>query len=245
MSKYKSFLKDYKSKRSKDEESKEIEKSYDYRDQYVIVDALDQQAAELSVPAMLNDYMQRCMQNAADDEMTDRHQGVYKIPFSKGTLTLSQKADNLYNGHFEDAQGQVVEKLSDVTMEIAAKTLMVKGFITKDDYEPAVAQTPQPVNPAPVIIEAPSDGPKSVRIKYGDFEFEMRKSVKDFVSNFKKSKQEIPSDVLQKAVRSWRRNFQFQKFSNDIEAARFILDNWEQEKEGFNQILFAAQQNQY
>jgi hypothetical protein len=261
MSKVKTFLKSYKdrlpggtadNKSPKDFDKEQlsadikVKKSYDYQDQFVSIDAKDQQAAEEGTPSSLLDYMRNCMYKGPDSKENidaERHQGIYKIPFLKGTLTLAQKADNLYNCDFSDIQGQVVEKLSDVTLEIAAKTLMVKGFIQKADYEPILASTPAPVAPAPVIIEAPSDGPKSVRIKMGDFEFEMRKSIKDFVSDFRNARQH-PQDLMKKAIKSWRRNNQFQQFTNDTEAAKFILSNWEQEKERFNQILFAVQQNQ-
>jgi hypothetical protein len=233
MSKVKDFILNYK-------EANKVEKSYDYRDQYVIIDALDQQAAEASVPENFLQATKEVMANQTAEDGQDASQGIYKVHFMKGCMTLARKAENLYNGHFEDNDGQVVEKLSDVTLEIALKTLMVKGFIDKVEYDPQpveVANQAQPVNPQP------EREPMTVRVKYGDFEFEMRKSVKNFVSDFKKAKSAIPGDELRKAIKAYRRNSKYQNFTNDIEAARFVLDNWEQEKENFNQILFVVQQN--
>jgi hypothetical protein len=224
---------------------KQVEKSHDYRDQFVSIDENAQAIAENNTPPELLGYMRSCMYKgptSAETVESERHQGIYKIPFMKGLLTLAQKADNLYNGDFADIHGQVVEKVSDMTLEMIARQLVVKGFIEKADYQPAIAQTPPPVNPAPVVIQAASDQPSSIRIKLGDFEFEMRKSIKDFVSDFKKSRTHNP-ELIKKAIKSWRRNTQYQQFTNDTEAAKFVLENWEQEKERFNQILFAVQQN--
>lgn len=210
--------------------AKTFKKSYDYPDSLTIVDAKDQQAAEEGVPAKFLEFISSQMQKG---------DSIHKISMQRGTLTLANKDANLYSGFFTDLEGQVVEKFEGSTLQIIAKTLMVKNRVTDfdldgegEDYEPQA-----PVEVAPVV----SSNQPQVTIKFGDVEIQLRKSIKAFVEDFKKGRSE-DQEVLRKAIKSWRRSQKFLSFESDKAAAEELVTNWDSHKESFNQTLFAIRQ---
>lgn len=214
--------------------AKNFKKSYDYPDTLTIIDAKDQQAAEEGTPAA---FLQKL------SSQMKKGDSVHKIQMQKGVLTLANKDSNLYSGFFTDGEGQVVEKFEGATLEIVAKTLIVKGRATDfdlygegEDYEPQapVAST------AEVAQASPSMQPQ-VTIRFGDVEIQLRKSIRAFVDDFKKGKSS-EQEIIRKAIKSWRRSQKFQEFVSDKDAAQEIVANWEAHKESFNQTLFAIRQ---
>lgn len=215
---------------SKDPKSfaKNFKKSYDYPDSLTIIDAKDQQAAEEGTPSA---FLEKISSQIRKGE------NVHKIQMQKGVLTLANKDTNLYSGFFTDADGQVVEKFDGHTLEMVAKTLIVKGRATDfdlygegEDYEP---QAPA----APIA----ASGSPSVTIKFGDVEIQLRKSIRQFVDDFRKGRNE-DEEIIRKAIKSWRRSQTFNRFESDREAAQAIIANWEANRESFSQTLFAIRQ---
>jgi len=211
--------------------AKNFKKSYDYPDTLTIIDAKDQQAAEEGTPSAFLEKISSQMKKGDT---------VHKIQMQKGILTLANKDSNLYSGFFTDGDGQIVEKFEGHTLQMVAKTLIVKGRATDfdlygegEDYEPQA-----PAAPAQVA----SSGQPQVTIKFGDVEIQLRKSIRDFVNDFKTSRSN-DQELLRKAIKSWRRSQQsLQRFESDREAAQAIIANWEQNGESFNQTLFAIRQ---
>lgn len=209
--------------------AKNFKKSYDYPDTLTIIDAKDQQAAEEGTPKSFIEKLTSQMKKG---------DSVHKIQMQKGVLTLANKDANLYSGFFTDADGQVTDKFDAHTLEIIAKTLIVKGRATDfdlygegEDYEPE----------APVMPVAPAGNQPQVTIKFGDVEIQLRKSIRQFVDDFKSGRSQ-EDELVKKAVRSWRRSQTFQRFESDREAAQEIISHWEANKESFGQTLFAIRQ---
>ena len=212
--------------------AKKFKKSYDYPDTLTIIDAKDQQAAEEGTP---NAFLEKISSQMKKGDT------VHEIQMQKGVLTLANKDSNLYSGFFTDADGQVVEKFEGHTLQMVAKTLIVKGRATDfdlygegEDYEP---QAPA----VPVELAAPSGASPQVTIKFGDVEIQLRKSIRAFVDDFKKGKSG-DQEVIRKAIKSWRRSQKFQEFGSDRDAAQELVANWESHKESFSQTLFAIRQ---
>ena len=211
--------------------AKNFKKSYDYPDTLTIIDAKDQQAAEEGTPSAFLEKISSQMKKGDT---------VHKIQMQKGILTLANKDSNLYSGFFTDGDGQIVEKFEGHTLQMVAKTLIVKGRATDfdlygegEDYEPQAPAAP---------VQASSSGQPQVTIKFGDVEIQLRKSIRDFVNDFKTSRSN-DQELLRKAIKSWRRSQQsLQRFESDREAAQAIIANWEQNGESFNQTLFAIRQ---
>lgn len=209
--------------------AQQFKKSYDYPDTLTTIDAKDQQAAEEGTPSAFIEKLR---------SQIKKGNTVHKIQLQKGLLTLANKDSNLYSGFFTDGEGQIVEKFEAHTLEIVAKTLIVKGRVTDfdlygegEDYEPQA-----PVAPVAQVTNSPQ-----VTIKFGDVEIHLRKSIRRFVDDFKKGKTE-DEEILKKAIRSWRRSQQFSRFESDREAAQAIIANWEAHRESFSQTLFAIRQ---
>ena len=210
--------------------AKTFKKSYDYPDTLTIIDAKDQQAAEEGTPVSFLEKITSQMKKG---------DSVHKIQMQKGVLTLANKDSNLYSGFFTDGDGQIVEKFEGHTLEMVAKTLIVKGRATDfdlygegEDYEPQ----------APVVeASQPSVVQPQVTIKFGDVEIQLRKSIRAFVDDFKKGRND-DQELIRKAIKSWRRSQKFQEFASDREAAQETDANWEQNKESFSQTLFAIRQ---
>ncbi len=214
--------------------AKQFKKSYDYPDTLTIIDAKDQQAAEEGTPSAFLEKLSSQMKKG---------ESVHKIQMQKGVLTLANKDSNLYSGFFTDGEGQVVEKFEGHTLQMVAKTLIVKGRATDydlygdgEDYEPQAPAQEVPVTQAQAIAASPQ-----VTIKFGDVEIQLRKSIRAFVDDFKKGKSG-EQEIIRKAIKSWRRSQKFQEFVSDKDAAQEIVANWEAHKESFNQTLFAIRQ---
>jgi hypothetical protein len=202
-----------------------LAKSYDFPDSQIIIDAKDQQAAEEGTPKkFLNKLASQIIKGKT----------VHKIVLQKGSLTLANKDSGLYTGFFSDENGQIVEKFDAHTLELIAKNLIVKKYATDHDIYGEDEDLKDDVL-------TPSQAPATVRIKVGDIEIEIRKAIKNFVDDFRQSRGE-DSEVMKKAVKSWRRNQKFTQFESDIEAAQAILADWEIHKESFGQSLFAIRQ---
>lgn len=226
-------------KAKKSEFVKNFKKSYDWSDVKVTVDANDHQAAEASVSPELMNYLNSSLNN-----------DLTKIPFAKGTLTIAKTAEGLYSGFFQDSEGQVVDKYEPTTLPIIAKNMMVKNLYSAPvavDVAPTHSEQEEAEDRAIARQEAirvvnemvPANPEKSIRIKYGNFELEIKKSINEFLKSFK-TENEMKGD-LRKAINSWRRNAA-PNLRNDADAARELLDNWEDHKESFHQITFALEQ---
>lgn len=208
---------------------KKLKKSYDFPDTLTIIDAKDQQAAEEGTPVAFLEKL---------TSQIKKGDTVHKIPLQRGTLTLANKDANLYSGFFTDVDGQIVEKFEGHTLQMVAKTLIVKGRVTDfdlsgegEDYEPQ----------APIAPPAVSTSQPQVTIKFGDVEIQLRKSIRAFVDEFKKGKSQ-DQEILKKAIKSWRRSQKFQVYESDKAAAEDLVANWETHKESFSQTLFAVRQ---
>lgn len=228
---------------------KNVKKSYDYRDLAVAIDAKDQQAAEETASPHLVNLLQSAYKNIPVGESCDYELGTCSI-------NLTKKAEGLFNGFAKDMHGQVVEKFDDQTIEMVAKNLQLKNLAPNlestvinpshpDEAEDRIVAREEAEKVVAEAIENQSlKRVKSLKIRFGDFELELKKAIHDFVTNFKKS-QEVDKHDVAKAVKSWRRNIsKSMHFGSDQEAAKELVENWELHKESFNQILFAIQQMQ-
>lgn len=229
---------------------KKLNKSIDFHNTKSSIESSDQLLAEKTISPELIDYIKTSVSN-----------NLSKIPFAKGVLTLSEKEKGLYNGFFQDNDGQIVEKFDSQTLEIIAKNMELKDLYnaTHKDAAPnhdpieeaedrAIAQ--QEVkealdehNKLYHKDQKPGDSinptGKSIKLKFGDFELEIKKSIKSFVHDFKKSKLYKDKDMIFKSLQSWRtKNKDILNLDNDSKAAKILLENWEDYKEDFNQILY-------
>lgn len=217
---------------SKDPKSfvKNFKKSYDYPDVLTVIDAKDQQAAEEGTPKSFLDRISSQMLKG---------NSIHKIQLQKGVLTLAVKGANLYAGFFTDGEGQIVEKFDGHTLELVAKTLMVKGRVTDFDLygESEDFKSESPIAAQTVI----SSNQPQITIKFGDVEIQLRKSIKQFVDSFRNERIQ-DGELLKKAIKSWRRSQTLSRYESDKEAAQAIIANWEIHKESFSQTLFAISQ---
>ena len=213
--------------------------TYDFANTQTTVNAQVQQAAEQTASPELIQYLTASI-NAE----------ISKIRLAKGTLTVSKKDDGLYCGFFQNNDGQVVHQFENMTIPILAKNLEIKEL-----YEaPPVAKHEDAQEDAEMIEDAieqheavyhrgqkpgePVASEGYVRIKYGDFELEIKKSMSDFIKSYK-NEQPTRADI-QKALSSWRRNSGVAKsFRTDLEAAQALLADWATHGEDFNQVLYA------
>ncbi len=232
--------------------------TYDFRNVKTSVDANEHAQAEKTATPALVKYLSKAVE--AD---------LQKIPFKKGNLTLYKKEDGLYSGHFQDRDGQVIHQFADVTIPILAKNLEVKEIYdvdTEGQPEPAmtladeshedeeedrelireiVSQAMDEHNEAYHQGQEPGepidDNKQNVRIKMGDLDIEIKKSINNFIRDFKKSKKYNKVDVV-KAIQSWRRNsVNGKKHSSDLEAAKELLRDWDKYSEEFYQVMHALQ----
>lgn len=210
----KTFVKDY------------LAKSYDFPDSQIIIDAKDQQAAEEGTPKA---FLEKLSSQIKKGEQ------VHKIVLQKGVLTLANKDMGLYSGFFQDPDGQIVVKFDAHTLEMVAKTLIVKNCVGDADLAQSEEEEIEEQPPA----ASPAQG-TSLKIKFGDVELELRKSIKAFVDTFKHKKAD--QEIIRKALKSWRRSQKFLDYKSDSEAAQALLADWDLYKESFQQTLFAIKQ---
>lgn len=225
------------------EKVKKSEAFYGYKNTQATVNVAAQAHAETASPELIQ-YISASLN--AD---------VEKIRLAKGILTVSKKDEGLYSAFFSNNDGQVVDEFENCTVEMLAKNLMVKGYY---DAPIAVEQTKaehsderedrELIRDALDMHNAlyhqgqqpgePIGGKGYVRIKYGNFELEIKKSMADFVKAFK-NEQPTKSDV-KKALTAWRRNSKAaSQFRSDIDAAQALITDWNQYGEDFSQILHA------
>lgn len=230
-----------------------MSKSIDFKETLVSVDSKDQLLAETTTNPALLDYIQK---NAVDGA---------KIPFPTGILTLSQREPGLFHGMFSDRDGQVVEKFDSQTVAIIAKNLQLKSLVPIPEKsmdaqiiasEPSVPASEQEVKMLAAahdridmvhnridalqrqVIEQVKG--KSIRIKYGDFELEIKKSIQGFVSDFKAGRALPDKDIVRKALSSWRKKHsEYMALHTEQAAARELIENWEQHQDSFCQFVDA------
>lgn len=226
---------------------KKMKKSLDFKNTTVSVDAQDQILAEKTASPALVEYIKNNL-----GVLKSGPGASVKIPFPTGILTMSEREAGIYHGHFQDRDGQVIEKFDSQTVEIIAKNLEVKSMVPN-----IIASQPEPasvpVEPAASdiamaahnriddlqrqLIEAQKG--KSIRIKYGDFELEIKKSVRDFVNDFKAGRPP-EKNVVRKAISSWRKKHsEYMSLNSDQAAARELMENWQAHQESFCQFVDA------
>ncbi len=241
-----------------------IKKSIDFQNVKVGVDSTDQLLAEQTASPKLIEYIQRSLAYA--DGATD----VCKVPFVNGVLTLSKKDEGLYNGFFQDSQGQVVEKFDNQTVAIIAKNMIMKNLYY------AQTEAAVPVTEAAHADEAedralisrevgmalehhnaiyhkgqePGEPIKSgkgyIKIRSGDFELEIKKSIRAFITDYKTqrviSEGPVTPEIITKAVKSWRKkSSDYMHLPSDQAAAKEIFNNWDEHQESFLQMVHAQQ----
>lgn len=218
-----------------------IQKSIDFHNTKVSIDSADQLLAEKTVSEDLIKYIKASIEG-----------DISKISFSKGILTLAKKEEGLYSGFFQDSQGQVVEKFDDMTPEIVAKNMEIKNLAEMSPVPEAPPVIDQAIvaahdridymhNRIDTLQDQMNSKGKSLKISFGDFQLELRKSVRDFTNSFRRSKND--STVIKKAIESWRiKNKQVLDIPNFTQAAKELFDNWEEHSEGFSQIVYALEQ---
>lgn len=235
-----------------------MKKSIDFKDTSVSVDSKDQMMAEVTTSPQLLDYLNKNIVNSAE---TNANGGQWKVPFPTGILTLTQREAGIYNGFFQDKNGQVVEKFDAQTVALVAKTLQIKSLVPFPEGPIATpmeqSQAAEPVKPSSdQMIDAAHDRIdmvhnridemqrqvisqfKGLKIKYGDFEVEIRKSVQDFICDFKAGKTPAPDkEVVRKAISSWRKRYS--QLTSDQAAAKELSENWTTHQDSFCQFVDA------
>ena len=199
--------------------AKKFKKSYDFRDHGVMIDAKDQQAAEESVNPKILKYLEIAHSDLQKGETKSLNLG-------SGILKLTKKDQGLFNGWWEDSTGQVTEKFDDQTIAMVAKNLIVKGRVSEEVFTSAAGTSDS--------VSTPSET-GTIRIKYGDFELELKKSLRDFAKAFNKP---LKGDI-KKAVSIWRRK-RADGFS-EKQAVKDLIEGWDRYGEDFSQMLFAVQ----
>ena len=224
----KEFIKEHakssKKKKNAKKFAKTFKKSYDYRDHGVMIDAKDQQAAEETTNPNLIKYLSENFNWLKKGE-------VNKLDTGNGVLTLTKKDEGLFNGFWQTSDGQIEEKFDDQTIAMVAKNLMIKGWVGEEvipTYDEVTMAEP----------DESTKSPSYLRIKMGDFEMELRKSIKDFV----KSWNSPDKGDIKKALNIWK-SHRMKPLSRK-DALKEILDNWDQHSEDFNQILHAVRQSE-
>ena len=223
---------------------KNFKKSYDFRDVQVAISSADQAAAENSADVGLVNHIRSFCKSSEGD--------ITKIPFKNGVLTLTKKTEGLYNGFFSDTDGTIVDKYDDKTVELIAKDMMMKN-VTADDY---ATPTPEPelISESEEREEKPTESkPMHLKLRIGDFELELRKSVSEFVKShklLKKSQNHSNKDLnckksklINKALRSWYKIMKSRQGArNELDSAKLLIKSWDQYKEEFMQTVHAIEQ---
>lgn len=207
----------------------------EFKDTTSVVDAVLQDIAERTA----NPYLLENIKQVADNIRTSG--GVSKLELSSGTLTLSGKDHGLYNAMFSDLNGQVVEEFQSTTPAIIAKVLEIKQLAGPMDLAPPELElVEQGPTDEEQIVEESDETPSYVRIKFGDFEFELKKSIHDFIKNYKNEKQD---SEVRKALNNWKRNSKIFNRDSDLDTAKFLRDNWEEYLEDFKQTVSVMRMN--
>lgn len=237
---------------------KRIKKSIDFKETLVSVDSKDQQLAETTTSPALLDYISKNVDAQAIDSTTSSA----RIPFPTGVLTLTAREKGIYNGFFSDRDGQIIEKFDSQTVAIIAKNLQLKSLVPMPDKSMEanyIASEPAPVPASEQTVQmllaahdridmthnriddlqrqiVESQRAKSIRIKYGDFELEIRKSIQNFVNDFKAGRVQADKDTVRKAISSWKK---YSGLQSDQVAAKELMENWDQHQDSFCQFVDA------
>jgi len=247
-----------------------FKKSIDYKNTTTSVDTMDQHNAETTTESELVKYIK---ENAGDDiskisfpkgklTLSKKEAGVYNGFFSDTDGQVVEKFDGqtieMIAKHMELKElYEKKEVVKDQAVESAAhedeeqdKELIQEeaGKQIEEALEEHNSKYHQGQEPGePITSVKQGNGKKGLflRIKAGDFEIELRKSVRDFVHNFKKAKEYglVDQDLIQKALTSWRKKNQgVMNIPNNTVAARVLLENWDSYHEEFNQTVYALEQ---
>lgn len=202
-----------------------FKKSYEFKTSQVRLSSEDQHAVESTQDKELVEYLKSNIEGE-----------ISEIPLEKGTLTVNQKEPGLYNAFYADESGQVTQEFYDKTVEMIAKNLTVKSIVKKPSEAMDREEGEMPKESRPMHL----------KLKFGDFEMELRKSVQNFVKEhktLKKSKSSNASPLIKKSLHSWYKLLKSrQVVRNEFEAAKILAKNWEDYKEEFMQTVHAMQQ---
>lgn len=206
--------------------AKDLRKSIDFRDVTVAIDDAKQHFAEENASPG-NVAFFKIMTD--DMEVGDVTRFIFQDP---KTVTLSKKAEGLFNAFTSDDLGQIEERYADTTIEILVKDLEVKGLML-----PSFPEEPEAAPGIALELSPSPSAPISIRISLGDLQIEITKSLQDVVEN------QIASSDIRKALKSFAKSTNaYMNLSNDTQTAKEILTNWDLHGERFNQILFAIDQ---
>lgn len=224
MDKAKEFASKYKGKENKKDFIKKFKKSIDFKTYRTSIDAQDQLLAESTSNPDLIEYLGKYLNNTQTD--------IFDIPMAKGILKMSRKDRGLYSGVMTNENGEVIEKFDEVTIPILAKNLEIKDMAEMPMSEFYQEELEHDIEAESFINEYKEESPRTeIKIRCGDIEIEIKKSIQDFVKSFKSQKLD---NALLKSLKSL--NLRLNK-KDEKAAARELLDNWEMHKEDFFQRL--------
>jgi len=225
---------------------KKLNKAIDFKDTFSSIDSKDQELAEKTACPSLVSFIK----NSINTLMVNENK-IISIPIAKGTLSLSQKDKGLYQGFFKDEEGQVVEKFDNFTPELIAKNLELKELYMRPESAPKMTPSDNEdienvaKEEAQELIEEHNrkyhSNPSYVRVRCGDVEFEIRKSINNFVKLYREY-QTVSKEEVRKSINIWARNYMPKRFKDEFEAARELSRNWDEYREGFLQTLFAEEE---
>lgn len=226
-----------------------VNKSLDFKDTLVSVDSKDQLLAEVTTSPALVSYIKKNL-----EVLKSGPGSTAKIPFPTGILTMTQREPGIYHGAFQDRYGQIVEKFDSETVEMITKTLQIKSLVAEPGASDVSADgvVPKPPDASDIAYSAHNRiddlqkqivdnarSAKGIRIKYGDFELEIKKSLRDFVTDYKASRS-VDKDLVRKALSSWRKKYsEHMPLPNDHAAAKELTENWSIHQESFFQFVDA------
>ena len=145
-----------------------MKKSIDFRTTATTVETELQDLAEKTTKGPKLDWIKQSIKVNAYGNLT-------KVDFEDGQVKLYEKDRGLYSGFFVAKSGQVIEKYDDVTPEILCKYLNIQDLGIMPTIE---ENTPE------VIAESDyKESGKYIKLKYGDLELEIKKSINDFVQD--------------------------------------------------------------
>lgn len=222
---------------------RKLNKSIDFQDANTAIESIDHYVAEKTVPAQLMEYLN-----------TAKELDLVKLPFENGSVLIINKIQRgLYKATFQDQYGDTLENFDPQTLEMLAKNLIIKQLYSppinhdeqdeKEDREIARDEVEEALERHNALYhkgQTPGESINargSVRVKYGNFELEIKKSIHNFVKSFKESKV-VDKNTIAKAVKAWRRNH-LSSINSDSKAAYELLNNWDQHKESFFQTVHA------
>lgn len=232
-----------------------LDKSLDFRNAQVRIDSNEQKYAEENADKVLVDYLKYHIK-----------EDMQEVPLEKGTLKVYKKDDGLYSAMFSDINGQIVQQFHDNTIEMLAKNLQLKSigslpiyeseenipeqYLSQHDEEEAKedAQIAEMVTEEMLEEhnrmyhkgqepgEPINNGKGHIKIKFGDFELEIKKSIQDFISDFKKSKNSNKNELIKKALKIVnKRCFKVP----EARVGKELLENWDKYKEEIMQTVDA------